>query len=175
MPRDVKVREVENFIRKELCAKLQKDLRHLRMVKEADLECCVYFHLRNKLAVDANWKIFARKHAKPTGHFIDLLIFKRAKPKLAIELKWNKANISEKDTDSLQKAIDHLRVHKAYFISTIVNGNLTRENREPLTKPIVPNKIVAISIPLALDKGVYKEWHEEKRKYGSRMKSRQTI
>jgi hypothetical protein len=42
-PSKIKVSELENYIRKTLPINLQNDLKKLKMVKEADLECCAYF------------------------------------------------------------------------------------------------------------------------------------
>jgi hypothetical protein len=55
-----------------------------------------------------------------TGYFVDLLIFRRTFPRLALELKWNRGRISKKDRKSLSRAIDTLGVNKAYFMATWV-------------------------------------------------------
>ena len=51
--RKVKLAEIERFIRGSLKDKPKTDLKNLRIVKEADLECCAYFHLRRFLRVDS--------------------------------------------------------------------------------------------------------------------------
>jgi hypothetical protein len=71
------VRKVEIFLTSALPGKLKKDLLALKMIKEADLECCAYHHLRRFLKGDSTWKVFVRKHSLHTGHFIDLIIFRR--------------------------------------------------------------------------------------------------
>jgi hypothetical protein len=51
----INLRLVEEFVRKSLPQKLESDLRALRIVKEADIECCAYHHLRHFLSKDANF------------------------------------------------------------------------------------------------------------------------
>lgn len=50
------LQRLESFVRKTLPRRLAKDLLHFRMVKEADLECCVYYHLRRFLGRDDGWR-----------------------------------------------------------------------------------------------------------------------
>lgn len=101
---------------------LQDDLADLHIIKEADLRSCIYFHLRKFLDRNNDWRVYSEKRVPQTGHIIDLLICERSakgfKPRLAIELKWNRTRIPDKDRKSLIKAIKQLHVHKAYFIST---------------------------------------------------------
>src|SRR5437879_9086644 len=101
-----KLQDVESFIKKNrLRDKLLQDLQGLRIVKEADIECAVYYHLRRFIGKDPKWRVFARKHARLTGHYIDLLIFKKYRPVIAIELKWNRQDIGGKDRRALDKAL----------------------------------------------------------------------
>jgi len=113
--------EVENFItsRKKLRKKLQGDLRSLKIAREADIECCCYYHLRKFLKRDPQWKVFARRHARRTGRYIDILIFHGAKPKIAIELKWSGKHIDMKDRKSLGASLKKLGVKRAYFLTTL--------------------------------------------------------
>jgi hypothetical protein len=111
------LQSVQRFILKSLPHKIKKDLQNLRIVKEADLECACYFHIRKYIGEDAHWRMFARKHSQRTGHFIDLLIFKKYKPRIAIELKWNALIIDKKDRRSLGRAVAKLGSQKAYWIS----------------------------------------------------------
>jgi hypothetical protein len=117
--RNIKLIELEYFIKKQLKWKLQKDFRDLNIVKEADLECCSYFYLRKYLKPDTTWQILTRRHSQRTGHYIDLLIFRKLKPRIAIEFKWNPRKISDKDRKSLRKAIKRLQVNKAYFVCAV--------------------------------------------------------
>jgi len=117
--RNIRPVEVESFIRRELRGKLERDLRVLNIVKEADLECCAYYFLRRYLRRDPSWQILAHRHSKRTGHYLDLLIFRKLKPRIAIEFKWNPRSISEKDRGSLRKAIKKLQVNKAYFVCAV--------------------------------------------------------
>jgi len=63
----ITVGKVEDYIQQKLNKKLQNDLKKLKMVKDADLECCAYFHLRKYLYRDCSWRIFARKYTADTA------------------------------------------------------------------------------------------------------------
>ncbi len=120
------LQDIQSFIRKKrprgLREKLLRDLQNLRIVKEADLECAVYHHLRRYIGEDPKWRVLARKHVKRTGHYVDLLIFKNEYPAVALELKWNEVNIKKKDRKSLDEAITKLKVQKAYWLSLAFSG-----------------------------------------------------
>jgi hypothetical protein len=135
--------QVEAFVRKKakLRLLLSIDMAQWRIVKEADVQSCTYYHLRRFLAKDKRWRIFCEKHSSQTGHFIDLLICeddlvgktRGFKPRIAIELKWNLGRISKKDRDSLNRAVRHLRVRKAYFITAnhkVVNYQKMRKRKD---------------------------------------------
>lgn len=112
---------LKSFIETKLPKLLSLDLQNLLIIKEADIECCAYFHLRKFLGERKSWKILARKHVsyKKSINFVDILIFEREKPRIAIELKWGKTDIGEKDRKSLITARKELRVDKAYWISAL--------------------------------------------------------
>jgi hypothetical protein len=110
------LKELEGFISKRLTDKLKKDLRKLRIIKEADLECCTYHHLRKFLYADPRWNILTRKSAKRIGRCVDMLIYRDIITKLVIEFKVNRKQIAEKDRTSLCASIRKLRVKKAYSI-----------------------------------------------------------
>ncbi len=162
-----KVRTVEDFIRRGLPSKLQNDLRALKMVRESDLESSIYFHIRSFLERDDNWCVLTRKHAKRTGHFIDVLLFKREKPRIALELKWNRDAVDSKDLGSLRKAIHKLNVNRAYYIATITNGQLS--SRKTFKVPIERQNILGIFIPLGFSSEENRAWNQRRRKYTSRM------
>jgi hypothetical protein len=109
--------EVELFVKHTLKDKLQKDLRNLRILKEGDVECCTYYHLRKTLKPDPNWRVFARKFSQKTGYYTDLVIFHFKKARIAIEIKWGKKNIPKKDRNALASARKNLKVKKTYFYS----------------------------------------------------------
>jgi hypothetical protein len=110
---------VESFLKSGLQKLLREDVQHHRIFKEADLECCFYFHLRNFLQKDERWRIFGRKHSRKTGHYTDLVVYKRFTPCIAIELKWRKDELGKKDRSALGKALSKLKVKKAYFFSVL--------------------------------------------------------
>jgi hypothetical protein len=126
----VSLNALQTFVRHDLRLRLRKDLRNLKIVKEADLECASYYHLRRFISSDDRWRILARKHAQQTGHFIDLLIFKNARPRIAIELKWRRKAISRKDLRSLRASLKKLSVNKAYFVCAIPNESQYKKLRK---------------------------------------------
>lgn len=110
---------VEKFLKTELQQLLREDLLQHKIFKEADLECCLYFHLRNRLGGENRWRIFSRKHSRKTGHYTDLVLYKRFTPCIAIELKWRTRELDKKDRSALGKALSELEVKKAYFFSVL--------------------------------------------------------
>ena len=115
------LRDIQRFIRKELRRKLRTDLRERRLLKEADVECAAYYHLRGFIGNDLGWRVLAHKYVRLTGNYPDLLIYRELLPVIAIELKWNQRNIGEKDRKSLNRALTELGVNKAYWISTDIS------------------------------------------------------
>ena len=111
--------QVQYFVHKTLKVKLRKDLRKLRIIKESDIETCAYHHLRVFLRGDPRWNILARYFAKNTGHYIDLVIFRDSKPKIAIEIKWNRKTIARKDRRSLCRSLQRLRAKKVYCLTLL--------------------------------------------------------
>lgn len=122
--RIVHLAEVEHFVKHTLKSKLQKDLRNLRILKEGDVECCAYYHLRKILRPDPNWRVFARKFSPQTGFYTDLVIFHKTKAKIAIEIKWGRKKISKKDRRALASARKNLRVKKTYFYCVMPDASL---------------------------------------------------
>lgn len=160
------LRHVEAFLRDKLPAKLQQDLYKLKMVKEADLEGCMFYHLRKFLRKDNNWRVFLRKHSIHTEHFIDILIFRKHIPRIAIELKWNRKEISPKDRKSLDKSLAKLGVNKAYFIATLIgNKDYQKIRKTELEK----NRFMEIIVPLKLSNEKLKQWKKERELYRSEM------
>lgn len=160
----ITVGQVEKYIEQKLNKKLQNDLKKLRMIKEADLECCAYFHLRKYLYRDSSWKIFARKHSLHTQHYIDLLLFKNYKPRISLELKWNKQKIGEKDEQSLSRSVKDLAVNRAYFISTITGKKSCQNNI--CNKKIISYTTKGIFIPIG---ELIEGWHNSRKKFMSEM------
>jgi predicted helicase len=124
----------------ELCAELKKDLRALRIVKEADLACCTYYHLRQFLSdkemqsKNELWRVLAQRHVPKTGRYIDLLIFEGTRPRIAIELKWKRASMPKKDRKSLMEALSKKAVHnRGYFITTLIGDkNYSKSSKKTI-------------------------------------------
>lgn len=165
-PQAIGIRRVQNFLKNSLPGRLRRDLLYLRMIKEADLECCVYHYLRRFLRRDPTWKLFARKHSLHTGHYIDLILFRKGYPRIAIELKWNRARMSRKDRHSLRRSLRSLRVNKAYFVTTLIGARLYKKIRKTV---IEKNRLFEIVIPLPLQGAQLKNWKQERRAFTSRM------
>jgi len=86
-------RDVHKFIKYKLKSKIERDLRNYRIITEADLQSCVYLHLRRYLRNDKRWKIFNQPHiskqwgTRKTINFFPDLVLAVTKPRISIELK----------------------------------------------------------------------------------------
>jgi hypothetical protein len=164
------LQDIQRFIRKKrprgLRAKLLRDLRGLRIVKEADVECAVYYHLRRYIGEDPKWRVFARKHVRKTGHYVDLLIFKNYRPVVALELKWGMVNIGKKDRKSLDKAIAKLKVQKAYWLSLVFSGS---RKTKLLKKDKERNVLHEIIVPLGYSGEPLRRYREQRERFKSKM------
>lgn len=160
------LQNVQTFVRRRLRVKLQRDLQGLRIVKEADVECAAYHHLRRYIGEDPKWRVFARKHVPITKHYVDLLIFKKEIPVIALELKWDQVNIGKKDRDSLYRAITELKVQKAYWLSTLHSD----KRKQPLVKkPEEKNVLFRIIVPLGLKGAKLEDWKRRRKLFRSEM------
>src|SRR5208283_1252714 len=171
MKRD-KVGQVENFIRHGLATKLRNDLRKLRITKEADAECCIYYHLRRTLPADGHWSILARKFARHTGHYIDLIVLRKKCPRLAIEIKWNRKRMSSKDRRSLDKALKDMRVNKAYFISVgpeVSAESYTKVRKSDSEKYCLHEVPIGLGITSRQAKSRIKVWKRQRNFLGKNM------
>ena len=166
MTAKVGLQALQAFIRNDLPKKLAKDLLDHRVVMEADLEVCAYYHLRRYLRSDQLWRILARKHVPQTGYFVDLLIFRRTFPRLALELKWNRARISKKDRESLSRAVDTLGVNKAYFLATCLRKAPFQKIKKT---DIEKNRVFAVIISPAFTKDQLAAWKETRSLFKKRM------
>jgi len=163
----VLLRDVEQFIRKKLKSNLRQDLRELRIIKEADLECSSYFYLRRFIGKDHRWRILARKHVKRTGHYIDMLIFRKGIPRIAIEFKWRHKKISGKDRRSLVASLKKLGVNKAYFFSALPDrSKYVRMEKKSAEKYSFHECVVGLDFT----RTETKTWERERQKYTAKMK-----
>jgi hypothetical protein len=169
--RTVKLNTIESFLRRKLKQEIRKDLRELRIVKEADLECCVYYHLRRSiLKDDRRWKILARKHVKQMGAYPDLLIFENATPRIAIELKWAKDHMPSKDLKSLRESLGLLGVNKAYFV---VATDRQKSEYKPLDKTEADKYVLhEIVVTLDYDGERLRQWKSDRTRYMRKMEPR---
>lgn len=115
--------QVQNFVRHTLKRKLRIDLRELKILKEADLECCSYYHIRRFLKKDSTGSIFARKYSPRIGRYPDLVIYHNQKPRLFLELKWRRDEISRKDRKTLRKSRTVLHAKKTYFLCALPDAS----------------------------------------------------
>ena len=163
------LQQLESFVKNRLPELLAKYLRDLRLVKEADVECCAYLHIRKFIGRSLVWRVLARKHVPHTGHYVDLLIFRNTTPRIAIELKFGPTKISQKDESSLLKALEQLGVNKAYWISVTPRR---RSNFETASNP--PRKNVmhycVVGLDFAMSDIEYEEWKRHRTQFRSNMK-----
>lgn len=120
MPKLINRSTVGEFIKNKLRDKLRDDLLNIKIIKESDLQCCIYYHLRNFLQQDTRWKISTRIFVPHTGKFPDIILFKKDIPKIGIELKWNKKSLGKKDRKSLHKLLE-IGVNKVYYINVMID------------------------------------------------------
>ena len=168
MGKKITLSEVGTFIRGSLRTKLRKDVSTFHMIREADVACCVYYHLRRYLRLDPTWRVFAERHSKVTGHFIDIMIFREGStdsekcqnPRIAIELKWNWNRISKKDRASLDKCIEFLQLEKAYFITVFTKKN---EYHRIVKTPEEKRRLFEVHIPLELHGKALQDWKAGRR------------
>jgi len=160
------LQNIQKFIRKKLPVKLLRDLRGLRIVKEADVECAAYHHLRRFIGEDPLWRVLARKHVPLTGHYVDLLVFKRFRPVIALELKWGHVNIGKKDRRSLDGALAKLGVNKAYWLSAAWSAGKQQPLRKAQGESHVLHKII---VPLGLSGHKLQHWKQMRERLRSGM------
>ncbi len=168
MPRTKRrtLQEIETFIRRRLPQKLLRDLECLRIVKEADIECAAYHHLRKFIGESRRWRVLARKHVPHTGHYVDILIFKDFSPAVAIELKWGQTNIGRKDRHSLNTCLHDLGVHKAYWLSAVAS----EKKKDRWVKEIVEKGVMhRIIVRLKLSGAKLAEWKANRKRLRSDM------
>ncbi len=122
--------QVENFVRHQLKLQLRPDLRNVWLLREPDVACSAYNYLRRFLKGDTRWRVFASKYSRATGHYHDLMIYRYRKPRIAVEIKWRKPEISHKDRKGLRRARNKLKVKKTYFLCVVPDsGAYKRANK----------------------------------------------
>jgi hypothetical protein len=164
MPNEgVTLQQVEDFINNKLKTELREDILHHKMLREGDLECSTYYHLRKLLKPDRRWRLFARKYVKAIRRYPDLLVLKDQKPQIAIELKWRREKIASKDRNTLGKCLSKLGVHKVYFITTVIEKSdykKLRWKKEPEEKYRLKEIVVRLSLR-GRQKQKWEAQHEE--------------
>jgi hypothetical protein len=158
--------EIQAFIRQRLPLKLCRDLKYLRIVKEADVECAAYHHLRDFIGESHRWRVLARKHVPRTGHYVDLLIFKDYSPAIAMELKWGQTNIGKKDRHSLAMSLQKLGVHKAYWLSALSTSKKKGKWKKETVEKGVMHRII---VRLELTPKKFSTWRADRKRLRSDM------
>lgn len=115
--------KVEHFVRHRLKGQLRPDLRNIWLLREADVACSAYHHLRKFLKGDSRWRVFANKYSRSMGRYLDLMIYRNEKPRIAVEIKWRRSEISRKDRKVLRQAPGRLSVKKAYFLCVVPDSS----------------------------------------------------
>ena len=165
----IRLIDVESFIKRGqrgLKKKLQHDLRNLKIIKESDLETCTYYHLRKYLRSDRSWNILTRRYIPTTGYYMDVVLFKNAIPRIALELKWHKKRLSKKDRSSLNASLQKLKVNKAYFLTTTKDSQQYEKMRKHDDEKYRFRELV---IGWDLPPKQYRELRRRRRKYQREM------
>lgn len=160
----INLNKVEGYVKHGLKEALRSDLRKLKILKEADVECCAYHHLRKFLRGDKNWRIFARKYSSRTGYYTDLMIFRGKKERIAIEIKWRRNTISRKDRRALRSVRRKLGVKKTYFYSVLADGSMYEKLPAKITteKHRLFERVVDLGYK---DQKKIDEWRKERSTY----------
>ena len=113
------LRKLNGFIDKDLKKKIQGDLQNHLIFRESDIECCVYYHLRKFLRGDGKWRVVTRRYSRLAGgKYPDILIFRKEKPLIAIELKWwERKRISKTDRKKLREYQKKISAKKTFFVN----------------------------------------------------------
>lgn len=159
---------LQDFIKKDLKPKLIKDLRNVKIVKEADLVSCAYYHIRKRLSKDPKWYIGINRYIKSTGYYADMVLFRRFIPRIVMEFKWSRKSISKKDRDSLFSSLKVLNVNRVYFITTVKNKDeykRLKKEKHDLEK----YNLVEIIIPYDLPEDKYAEIKTIRSQYRTKM------
>ncbi len=156
--------EVEKFVSTDLRKRLKADLRNHKMLREAELECSVYYHLRKFLEQDDHWRLFARKYSGKIGRYPDLLILMDKHPVIAMELKWRRGEISHKDREVLGDCLKKLKVNKVYFITT-VKEKADYEKLGWKKRPGEKYRLKEITVRLDLRGARRQKWEKERETY----------
>jgi hypothetical protein len=167
----ITLQEVEGYVGsgRGLRKDLQDDFRDNRMLAEADLEACIYRHLREFLNSDKSWRIFVRAFAKDLGRYPDLTILDGNKRRVAIELKWRRDRISKKDRGVLNKFLDTPHARKAYFITTVRNKSDYRKLGAEKTQR-EKYRLKEIAVALNLRGSPLRSWEAKRRSIRAALK-----
>lgn len=144
----LKINEVNNFIREKLKSKIKNDFKNKLIFSEGDLQGRVDFHLRSffsRYDKNRDWKILNKpflpeikkkkspKRKKRIGCFIDLVLFRKGKPRIAIELKethWLTEKKLRIDLQKIRKFIKTYKKGKGYIICLIRQEEPPRIKKE---------------------------------------------
>ncbi|MHB2025828.1 MAG: hypothetical protein ACYCPQ_04205 [Elusimicrobiota bacterium] len=88
--------DVRRFLQQKILIKLTSDLRRDRIFSEADLQSCIYYHLRCFLRSDNRWIVLNKAYIKGLSTYPDFLLKRNGVSRIAIELK-EKRNLKKKD------------------------------------------------------------------------------
>jgi hypothetical protein len=162
--RRITLQDVERYIggKRGLRKDLQSDYQDHRFIREADLEVCTYYHLRECLQADKRWKIFARAYRKGLGRFPDFTVLEGLKCRIVIELKWRKENLEKKDRKVLNKFLGRPHRRKAYFITTVMNKS-DYEKLGSKKRQLEKYRLKELPVALGLDDNRLDDWKRERK------------
>ena len=161
--------DVGRFIKNEFTAKVEADFCKppFRIFRERDLQSCCYFHLRRFLRQDQEWSVLNEPYlrnikGRGKGGHPDLVLFRRDRPVILIELKFRRrlSGVLPRDQLVLRRAVTNARwAKKAYFVELVIEPS--RETRRKL-KPYRNCQITIVMPPDRLED--YLTAYSEKRK-----------
>jgi hypothetical protein len=96
-------------------------------------------------------------------------MLRKGRPRIAIEIKWNKNEMSPKDRHSLNSALRKMRVNKAYFVS--VGPDITKSCYSKLEKnPHENHRLHEVIVGLDYEAKKIKDWKRKRHFLGKRMR-----
>lgn len=163
------------FIKKELPELLKKDLEQFLIFREGDLQSCCYFHLRGFASQDSwqngpDWKVLNQPWLEGLRKKPDIMICKRGRPVLIIELKYyrKRSGASKKDAEVISAVVEHKEwAKKAYIIEVLVDPRPNLNSKREIPK--YRGRIISVEVPAEI-RAAYLEQSKTYRKPRSRLK-----
>jgi hypothetical protein len=165
------IRAIHNFIKGGFRRNILKGYQGHEIVTEGDLQAFTWVLIRNFLRkydpTNERLRVLNKPYLRDLSAFPDLVIFKRGKPWIVIELKEQRqltAATAEKERDKLVRARKVLQAKRGYLIYVAMKGE-----RKAYTGPKGEGARFFYEVAIILEHGWDKEkvdsWREERRKW----------